>query len=67
MIGKIPNKKLEKVPLLIIYRQGSEIVADQPEEIINKFEFWAFLKLYCDLYAEQLKKDCFGDFKQNEF
>lgn len=56
--------KLEKIPLLVIYKQGDQITADQPEEIINKFEFWAFLKLYTDLYAEQLKEDCFGEFEE---
>jgi len=40
-----------------------EIIADQPEEIIDKFQFWAFLKLYTDLYGEKLKEDCFGDFE----
>lgn len=53
----------EKIPLLIIYKQDDKIFADQPEEIINKFEFYAFLKLYTELYGEQLKEDCFSDFE----
>lgn len=56
------DEDLEKIPLLVIYKQGNKITADQPEEIINKFEFWAFLKMYCDLYEKQLKEDCFGSF-----
>jgi len=55
------DEKLEKIPLLIIYKQGDKIIADQPEEIFDKFQFWAFLKLYTDLYAEKLKEDHFGD------
>ena len=53
--------KLERIPLLIIYKEGEQIIAEQPEEIIDKFQFWAFLKLYTDIYAEKLKEDCFGD------
>lgn len=56
---KIKNDELERVPLLIIYKQGDKIIADQPEEIINKFEFFAFLKLYTENYGEWLKEDCF--------
>ncbi len=58
----IEETELEKIPLLIIYKQGEKIYAEQPEEIIDKFQFWAFLKLYCDLYADKLKGDCFSDF-----
>ena len=61
-----PPKKpinLEKIPLLIIYKQDDKIIADQPEEVIDKFQFWAFLKLYTELYGEQLKKDHFGEFE----
>jgi len=65
MNKKIPDEKLEKVPLLIIYRQGDNIFADQPEEAINHFQLWAFLKLYTDLYGEKLKQDHFsGDFTE---
>ena len=32
---KIDEEKLEKIPLLIIYKQGDKIFAEQPEEIIN--------------------------------
>ncbi len=55
--------KLEKIPLLIIYKDGDKIVADQPEEIIDQFQFWAFLKLYTDIYGEKLKEEYFGEFE----
>jgi len=59
---KVKNENLEKIPLLLVYKQGDEIFADQPEEIIDKFQFYAFLSLYTEMYGEKLKVDCFrGD------
>lgn len=57
------EEQLEKIPLLVIYKQGDKLIAEQPEEIIDKFQFWAFLKLYSELYGEKLKEECFGDFE----
>ena len=51
---------MEKIPLLIIYKEGDQIIAEQPEEIIDKFQFWAFLKIYTDIYADKLKDEHFG-------
>ena len=56
---KIKDNELEKVPLLIIYKQGDTIIAEQPEEILDKLQFWGFLKLYTDNYGEWLMEECF--------
>ena len=66
MKPKIKDEDLEKIPLLIIYKQGSKIIADQPEEIINKFEFWAFLKLYTEGYHRRLYRDHFDEDPDDE-
>ena len=51
---------LEKIPLLIIYKQGDKIIADQPEEIIDAYQFWAFLKIYTERYGDELKENLEG-------
>lgn len=56
------DEDFEKIPLLVIYKQGSKIVADQPQEDINKFEFYAFLHIYTKRYGEKLEEE-FGDFE----
>lgn len=61
---KHPNADLERVPLIIIYRQGDQIYAEQPEEIINHFELYGFLELYTKLYSKELEKK-FGGFEDD--
>ena len=53
----IKDKDFEKIPLLVIYKQGGTIIADQPPEDLNKFEFYAFLKIYTEMYGEDLKEE----------
>jgi len=38
----------EKIPLLIIYKDGSKIVADMPETILDLYQLYGFLKIYCE-------------------
>jgi hypothetical protein len=38
--------KTEKVPLLIIYKDGDKIVADTPESIIDNYQLYGFLNVY---------------------
>lgn len=60
-MGKHKTEDLEKIALLIIFKQGDKIIAEQPEEIIDRFQFYAFLSLYTEMYGEKLKEECFGD------
>ncbi len=57
---KDKEPELEKFPLLIIYKQGDKLVAHQPEEIIDEYQFWAFLKIYTESYGDRLKEGLEG-------
>ena len=46
--------KLERVPLLWIYKEDDKIVADIPEEIINVFELYGFLKIFVGRLEDRL-------------
>lgn len=62
---KTENKELEKVPLLVIYKQGSTIYAEQPEEIIDLYQFYGFLKIYCDWFQNKLTEDTLNFEEEN--
>jgi hypothetical protein len=49
----------EKIPLLIIYKQNDKIIADNPEEILNGFELYGFLMIYCEKLKEDLLNGLF--------
>lgn len=51
---KINKEDLEKIPLLIIYKQGENIYAEEPETIINRFELYGFLKIVIKFQEEML-------------
>lgn len=46
--------KTEKVPLLIIYKDGDKIIADVPESIIDNYQLYGFLKIYIKSMEEWL-------------
>lgn len=39
-------EKTEKIPLLIIYKQNKQIIADMPEEILDLYQLYGFLEVY---------------------
>ncbi len=56
-MGKINEEELEKVPLLIVYKQGDKIYAEQSEEIIDKFQLFGFLKVYLSDFEDRLLEE----------
>lgn len=55
---------LEKIPLLVIFKQDGKINADIANEKISVFELYGFLKVYLELMKKNLM-DTF-DFGESE-
>ena len=54
------DKDLERIPLLVVYKQGGIIFADMPEETLNRFELYGFLKLYVEKWGKVIAESLQG-------
>ena len=46
--------KTEKVPLLIVYKDGDKLIADTPEFMLDNYQLYGFLKIYIKSMEEWL-------------